>query len=117
MTRPGIRKSLEAVKALCVSVIFAEHSFRDKPRNTQCSNATAIDCMYNSVRVLLRPWCSGSVCSMYDTNYVSTSSLLTQLDLSWGCICVYFDTVVAPYAPIYTPPYAPIPPQEGKKHR
>ena len=44
MTRPGIRKSLEAMKALCVSVIFSEHSFRDNPRNTQCSNATAIDC-------------------------------------------------------------------------
>ena len=44
MTRPGIHKSLEAMQALCVSVIFSEHSFRDNPRNTQCSNATAIDC-------------------------------------------------------------------------
>ena len=43
MARPGIHKSLEAMQALCVSVIFAEHSFRDSPRNTQCSNATAID--------------------------------------------------------------------------
>ena len=41
MTRPGIHKSLEAMQAL--RVIFAEHSFRDNPRNTQCSNATAID--------------------------------------------------------------------------
>ena len=40
MTRPGIRKSLEDMQALCVSVIFAEHSFCDNPRNTQCSNAT-----------------------------------------------------------------------------
>ena len=50
MTRPGIRNSLEAVQALCVSVIFAEHSFRDNPRNTQCSNATAIDCNVTSLR-------------------------------------------------------------------
>ena len=32
------------MQALCVSVILAEHSFRDNPRNTQCSNATEIDC-------------------------------------------------------------------------
>ena len=44
MTRPGIHKSLEAMQALRVSVIFAEHSFRDNPRNPQCSNATVIDC-------------------------------------------------------------------------
>ena len=44
MTQPGMHKSLEAMQALCVSVIFAEHSFCDNPRNTQCSNATAIDC-------------------------------------------------------------------------
>ena len=44
MTRPGIRKSLEAMQSLCVSVIIVEHSFRDNPRNTQRSNATAIDC-------------------------------------------------------------------------
>ena len=45
MTRPGIRKSLEAMKALCVSVILIlQNSFRDNPHNTQCSNATAIDC-------------------------------------------------------------------------
>ena len=44
MTWPGIHKCLEPMQALHVSVIFAEHSFRDNPRNTQCSNATAIDC-------------------------------------------------------------------------
>ena len=40
MTQPGIRKSLEAPQALCVSVIyiFAEHSFRNNC-NTQCSNS------------------------------------------------------------------------------
>ena len=42
MTRPGIRKGLEAMQALFVSVILPEHSFRDNPRNTQCSNATEI---------------------------------------------------------------------------
>ena len=56
MTRPGIHKSLEAMQALHVSVIFAEHSFRDNPRNTQCSNATAIDC-----RLQTRPSLSRSV--------------------------------------------------------
>ena len=49
-TRPGIRKGLEAMQALCVSVILAEHSFRDNPRNTQCSNATEIDCNLEPVR-------------------------------------------------------------------
>ena len=44
MTQPGIRKSLETMQALCVSVIFAEHSFCENPRNTECSNATEIDC-------------------------------------------------------------------------
>ena len=44
MKQPGIRKSLDAMQALCVIVIFSEHSFRDNSRNTQCSNATAIDC-------------------------------------------------------------------------
>ena len=44
MTLPRIRKRLEAMQTLCVSVIFAEHSFRQNPRNMQCSNATAVDC-------------------------------------------------------------------------
>ena len=44
MIRPGICKILEAMQALCVSVIFVEHSFHDDPRNTQTSNTTAIDC-------------------------------------------------------------------------
>ena len=39
------------MQTLCVSVIFAEHSFRDNPRNTQCSNATAIDCMYSGLQL------------------------------------------------------------------
>ena len=33
---PGIHKSLEAMQALCVSVIAAEHSFHNNPRNIQC---------------------------------------------------------------------------------
>ena len=38
MIWPGIRKSPEAMQALCVSFTFAEHSFCDIPHNTQCSN-------------------------------------------------------------------------------
>ena len=38
--QPGIRKCLKAMQALCVSVILAEHSFCENPRNMQCSNAT-----------------------------------------------------------------------------
>ena len=51
-TRPGIRKSLEAMQALCMSVILEEHSFRDNPRNTQYSNATEIDCISVCMRTL-----------------------------------------------------------------
>ena len=35
--------SPKAVWALCVSLIFAEHSFHENPRNTQCLNGTEID--------------------------------------------------------------------------
>ena len=43
MTCPERRWSLEAMQALCVSVILAEHSFRENPQNTQRSNATEIN--------------------------------------------------------------------------
>ena len=51
MTQAGIRKCLKAMQTLCVRVIFAEHSFREYPHNTQCSNATEIDCT-NQVKPL-----------------------------------------------------------------
>ena len=44
MTQAGIHKCLKAMQALRVSVIFAEYSFRESPCNTQCSNATEINC-------------------------------------------------------------------------
>ena len=35
--------SPKAAWALCVSLIFAEHSFHENPRNTQCLNGKEID--------------------------------------------------------------------------
>ena len=42
-TQPRICLSTETVWALCVSIIFAEHSFRGNPQNMQCLNRTEID--------------------------------------------------------------------------
>ena len=100
MVRPGIRKSLEVMQALCVSVIFAEHSFRDNPRNTQCSNAAAIDCMpslllqqdtiYGRVkdeggslgrRVVNSPFLNARACSVS----IYKDSIKAFLSLSTGC--------------------------------
>ena len=80
MTRPRIRKSLEDMQALCVSVIFAEHSFRDNLRNTRCSNATAINCRNQRFQYCQAYW----RLNISFSSFSMASCLGRQFRVGWG---------------------------------